>query len=415
MTLIKLTLALFCLGLSHGLISQTKFFEFNYHSGKKSPANLQIFKDSLTKWNKNSDMIIMQIKGYADSVGSERSNYILSKKRALKMDTILKSMGIPAKNVKPVAYGEKFPAYKNNTKTGRSKNRRVQVALFLSPKTVIKKEEIVAIPELIEKPAKICEENDTIILLPGGTEIELKGCSLDGLNLRDIKVEAEEFFTKDKMILNDMFTQTSEGQCLSTGGMLRLKITDRNGNPVILKSGNDITIRIPQLTADTAYDVYGMKQDKNKENLGWDKRTETAKYLKGQKKFEVKIATPTLALNLDFLPSAFNGIKKRKYTLKTKGIKNGKAYVNGETSVLRLSKVKPKKFKFKNCDCIPEKDQFVTAYAKKNGKIYYCHKNINDLKIRWFYNKKYIVRKKDYLILNKEDLKTQLKLDFGVK
>lgn len=409
-------LTILCSVLSNRIISQNKTFDFYYNSGKKIPNNLSSFKDSINNWSKYFDVNIININGYADSIGKERSNYILSKKRALHIDTIVKALNIPTKNTSIIGYGEKYPAFSNNTKSGRSKNRRVQVILKLYKKENPIKAKDELSDKMEEKPKKGCEENDTIIVLPEGTEIELKGCSLEGLNLKDIKVDAEEFFTKDKMILNDMFTQTTDGACLSTGGMLRLKITDKNGNPVKLKTNNNLTIRIPQTTADTAFDVYQMNQDKNKENLGWDKRDEKVEYLREKKKFEVKLATPTIAMNLDFLPKPFNKIKERKYILKTKLIKNGKAYINGETSVLKLSRTKPRKFKFKNCECIPENDQFVTAFAKKHGKIYYCHKNINDLKIRWFYNKKYIVRKKDYIILNtKEELKEQLKKDFGVK
>lgn len=402
--------------LSNSITSQTKTFDFFYNSGKKSPNNLNIFKDSLSKWQKTFDIRITFIRGFADSIGSESGNYNLSRKRALRIDSILKTFDIQTKNLRLIANGEKHPVFSNSTQIGRSKNRRVQVTLELSNK-IIQKNELAPILEVVkEKPKKDCEENDTIIVLPEGTEIELKGCSLDGLSLKDIKVDAEEYFTKDKMILNDMFTQTTDGTCLSTGGMLRLKITDKLGNPVRLKPNNDVTIRIPKTTADTAYSVYEMKQDKDKENVGWEKRDEPVKYLKDKNKFEVKLTTPTISMNLDFPPSVVSAIAKRKYILKTRVVKNGKSYFNGSTSVIKLNRIKPKKFKFKKIQCIPGNELMVTVVAKRNGKILYCHKNIKDLKVRTFINKKYIVRKKDYLTLdNKTELTAQLKKDFGVK
>src|SRR3989344_4091026 len=132
------------------------------------------------------------------------------------------------------------------------------------------------------------------------------------MKLSDIQVEADEIFTKDKMILNRYYTQTTEGNCLSTGGMLKLNIKNKSGEPIKIKKGCDITIRIPQLSQDTAFDLYEMQKSKQGENTGWQKRDEKVTYLKSKRMFEVKLSSPAASINLDFLPKPFAGLVKNK-------------------------------------------------------------------------------------------------------
>jgi len=395
------------------LSAQTKKFIFYYNSGKKIPRNYNQFKDSVIKWGAVAENIsVISVNGFADDKGSVQSNLRLSKKRADKADELLKTLNLRYKTYKTKGFGEEQPAATNATIEGRSKNRRVEVELFLTLK--IKTEEPVVVIPPETKPKKDCDERDTMIVLPGGTEIEITGCSLDGVKLNEIKIDAEEFFDKDKMIQNDMFTQTANGQCLSTGGMLKLRITDKNGNPVKLKPKKDLTIRIPKISADTAFDLYQMKTDKDKENVGWEKRNEQIKYKPGTQKFEFKMSDPVISLNLDFLPKPLGGLVKRKTFIKTRVVRNAKVYMNGGESVLRMKKLRPRKFDVKGCDCIPINQQFVTAFAKKDGKIYYCHKKLSELKRRIIINQKFIIRKRDYVVLDdKNALNLQMKGDFA--
>ena len=120
-----------------------------------------------------------------------------------------------------------------------------------------------------------------------------------------------------------------------------------------------------------------------------------------------------MSLNLDFVPVLGNALaKKRQDRVKTKVVKNASTYINGETSVLKLNRYKPRKFKYRNCNCIPESEQYATVIAKKNNQIYYCHKPLKELKLRWFFGKKYVVRKSDYVVLDsKSELTKHLKSD----
>ncbi|MDP2385376.1 MAG: OmpA family protein [Bacteroidota bacterium] len=402
--------------VANGGFSQSKSFEFYYSSGKKTPNNLFAFKDSLKKWDKDYNIQLASVQGYADSIGSERSNLLLSKKRANAADSILRSLGIQTKQVEVKGNGERNPAYTNSTKSGRAKNRKVLVSLMLISKY---QAVVLTIGSSLDTANKKggCEERDTVFILPEGTEIEIKACCLEGMKLSDIQVEADEVFTKDKMILNKYYTQTTEGNCLSTGGMLKLNIKNKSGEPVKIKKGCDITIRIPQLSQDTAFDLYEMQKSKQGENTGWQKRDEKVTYLKNRRMFEVKLSSPAANINLDFLPKPFAGLVKNKRPfLKTRYVRKGKAYLSGNSSVLDLKRFRPKKFNLKDCDCTSSPDEFVTVVASKKGKIYYAHKRRSELKQVSYIRHRTIVRKKDYVkFATKKQLEEQLRKDFGLK
>lgn len=67
------------------------------------------------------------VEGHADSTGPEAYNQILSEKRAQAVAKWLKdNAGVKSDKLNVVGYGEMKPAYSNDTKDGRAKNRRVQ-------------------------------------------------------------------------------------------------------------------------------------------------------------------------------------------------------------------------------------------------------------------------------------------------
>ncbi len=68
------------------------------------------------------------VEGHTDSVGSAKSNMTLSQKRADAVVSYLKEHGVKAKlNAK--GYGETKPIASNRTRSGRAKNRRVEINL----------------------------------------------------------------------------------------------------------------------------------------------------------------------------------------------------------------------------------------------------------------------------------------------
>jgi outer membrane protein OmpA-like peptidoglycan-associated protein len=69
------------------------------------------------------------VEGHTDSVGSEKLNQSLSEKRANSVRDFLVQEGIGAARLTAIGYGEAKPIASNNTRAGRTQNRRVEINL----------------------------------------------------------------------------------------------------------------------------------------------------------------------------------------------------------------------------------------------------------------------------------------------
>lgn len=69
---------------------------------------------------------LVQVEGHTDNVGDKKSNMTLSQKRAEAVVAwLVKSGGVPSKNLKAKGFGDTKPIADNKTPAGRNKNRRV--------------------------------------------------------------------------------------------------------------------------------------------------------------------------------------------------------------------------------------------------------------------------------------------------
>jgi OOP family OmpA-OmpF porin len=77
---------------------------------------------------------VIQVAGFADSVGAAAANQVLSKERAQAVVAyLLQECSIPVgRIVAPGAMGETNPAASNETSSGRSENRRAEVKLLVN-------------------------------------------------------------------------------------------------------------------------------------------------------------------------------------------------------------------------------------------------------------------------------------------
>ena len=69
------------------------------------------------------------VEGHTDSTGSDAYNLTLSKNRAQAVTNFLTAQGIDRGRIDTKWYGESQPKYDNSTVEGRSKNRRVELAI----------------------------------------------------------------------------------------------------------------------------------------------------------------------------------------------------------------------------------------------------------------------------------------------
>ena len=89
--------------------------------------NLNTLAESLEKYD-NSDLLIV---GHTDDVGTAAYNQGLSERRASSAADYLRSRGV-RRSIRTVGRGEDEPIASNATDEGRSKNRRVEVAIYAS-------------------------------------------------------------------------------------------------------------------------------------------------------------------------------------------------------------------------------------------------------------------------------------------
>ncbi len=82
--------------------------------------------DKVIEGLRESKEVKIEIRGYTDSQGAEKTNQILSENRAKSVMQYLIHAGIEPKRLKAVGYGEENPIASNNTSAGRAKNRRIE-------------------------------------------------------------------------------------------------------------------------------------------------------------------------------------------------------------------------------------------------------------------------------------------------
>jgi outer membrane protein OmpA-like peptidoglycan-associated protein len=72
----------------------------------------------------------IHIEGHTDDTGKDDYNQVLSEKRAHSVAAFLISKGVDPKRITEKGYGETQPKYPNDSEENRSKNRRVELAIY---------------------------------------------------------------------------------------------------------------------------------------------------------------------------------------------------------------------------------------------------------------------------------------------
>ena len=85
--------------------------------------------DSVTLVIDEFDKTLVEVMGHTDSTGPEDYNQALSERRANAVSKYFQSRDIQALRLATYGYGEAYPVASNDDLTGRSLNRRVEIAL----------------------------------------------------------------------------------------------------------------------------------------------------------------------------------------------------------------------------------------------------------------------------------------------
>lgn len=83
--------------------------------------------DEVVRVLKDNPYLNVEIQGHTCNIGTDRYNQRLSERRAKAVKDYFMKKGIPKERLSSIGYGEKNPAFSNQTKDGRRQNRRVEL------------------------------------------------------------------------------------------------------------------------------------------------------------------------------------------------------------------------------------------------------------------------------------------------
>jgi outer membrane protein OmpA-like peptidoglycan-associated protein len=102
-------------------------YDFDSDAIKPTAAqNLRALAQSLDKYP-NTDILIV---GHTDATGSDSYNQSLSERRAQSAQLFLVREGVSSTRLRATGRGETEPIASNDTETGQSQNRRVEIAIY---------------------------------------------------------------------------------------------------------------------------------------------------------------------------------------------------------------------------------------------------------------------------------------------
>ena len=104
------------------------YFDFDKAKFNSDSSSDKYFDESLKFLDKNPEARLSII-GHTDAIGSDDYNQALGYRRAQRMQRYFADKGLFTNKIIIGSKGEKEPADDNNTKTGRSKNRRAAITI----------------------------------------------------------------------------------------------------------------------------------------------------------------------------------------------------------------------------------------------------------------------------------------------
>ncbi|MBM4835229.1 OmpA family protein [Vibrio parahaemolyticus] len=99
---------------------------FDLDSAQLTDQGKETIRDFVSRMPKKQGMVISVI-GHTDNSGSEEYNQTLSERRALAVKTYMVELGLDESLITAVGQGELEPKYSNDSKSGRKKNRHVEI------------------------------------------------------------------------------------------------------------------------------------------------------------------------------------------------------------------------------------------------------------------------------------------------
>lgn len=184
---------------------------------------------------------------HTDNNAGEAYNQALSKRRALSVKAYLVKQGVNPGHITWSFFGENQPLTDNRDDQARAENRRVEIRLethrFENVGHLLKtaggnyRQSFTIDPT---RPNTIHGRNGTLIVIPAVSLVDANGQTLTS----PVTVSLSEFLKPGDALFQSFSTQTTEGELLETGGMLKLDAS-AGDRPVMIREGSQVQVRIP--------------------------------------------------------------------------------------------------------------------------------------------------------------------------
>ena len=112
------------------VLSDEDAVKFKLGSAELSDSAREKLNEFAQQLKTDNKGVYLEIQGHTDSTGGEFLNYNLGERRAESVRRYLNKQGIALNRMSTISYGEEEPVAKNNSRTGRSQNRRVVVVVM---------------------------------------------------------------------------------------------------------------------------------------------------------------------------------------------------------------------------------------------------------------------------------------------
>lgn len=110
-------------GSDGGKIEGLSTVNFEYDQASLTDRARTQLKEN-ANWIKNNGSAVVQIEGHCDTRGSVEYNLALGERRAKAVKNYLVNLGVDAKRMTIISYGEEKPLEDTNSETAHARNRR---------------------------------------------------------------------------------------------------------------------------------------------------------------------------------------------------------------------------------------------------------------------------------------------------
>ena len=199
-------------------IKQSVYFKTDSFS---ITAEHRILLDALISDLQGKEVIKVIIRGNTDADADSVYNMRLSDKRTAAVAEYLSGSGLDRKYFVTDHYGENKPRASNDNEAGKQINRRVDI--IVTYKIPMPSTQVVEIMDSIPAATASNCSNDTLIILPGGSQVKMNACEY-----REKKdcLRFTEFITNESIRAAGLTTYDDNGNALQSGGMIRFETCD---------------------------------------------------------------------------------------------------------------------------------------------------------------------------------------------